>query len=111
MIEPGKEGTEAIPARKEDEHEIDVVGLTDKEKTSMDFTEPSPPEEWYETIELMRGHPPDEINREQIDLTKEQQPTPARDKDNKRKKEEVTTNTSEQALCELDNLVRKNMRR
>ena len=73
----------------------------------MEFTEPSPLEEWYETIELMHGLPSDKIYREQIDLTKEQQPTPASDKVNKRKKEEVTTNTSEQALCELDDLVRK----
>ena len=53
VIQPGKEDTKVIPARKEDEHEIDVVGLTYEEKTSMEFTEPSPPEEWYETIELM----------------------------------------------------------
>ena len=104
MVEPRKEGTEAIPARKEDEHEIDVVGLTDDEKTSMEFREPSPPEEWYEIIQLMHGLPSDEINREQIDLTKEQQPTPTRDKVNKRNKEEVTANTSEQALCELNDL-------
>ena len=55
----------------------------------------------------MHGLPSDEINREQIDFTKEQQPTQARDKVNKRKKEEVTTNTSEQAICELDDQVRK----
>ena len=74
--------------------EIDVVGLTDDEKTNVKFTEPSPPEEWYETIELMYGLPKDEINREEIDLT-EQQPAPPRGKMNKRKKEEVTSNNKE----------------
>ena len=62
------------------------MGITDEEK-SMEFTEPSQPEEWYETIELMHGLPSNEINREQIDLTKEQQPAQERDKVTKRKKE------------------------
>ena len=65
--------------------------MTDEEK-SMEYTEPSQPEEWYETVEVIHGPPShnlpaDEINREQIDLTKEQEPAQERDKVIKRTKE------------------------
>ena len=76
VVQPGKEGTKIIPTRKEEEPEIDVVGMTDEEK-SMEYTEPSQTQEWYETVELLHGPPPhnlptDEIEKEEINLTKDE---------------------------------------
>ena len=99
VVQPGKEGTEIIPTRKEDEPEIDVVGITDEEK-SMEYTEPSQPEEWYETVELMHSPPShnlpaDEIDKEEIDLTKEQEPAQERDNVTKRTKEMASNNAAQ----------------
>ena len=56
VVEPGTEGTEIIPTRKEEEPEIDVVGMPDEEK-SLEYVEPSQTQEWYETVELLHVHP------------------------------------------------------
>ena len=74
VIEPGTEGTAIIPTRKEEEPEIDVVGTPHEEK-NLEYVEPSQTQEWYETVELLHGPPAhnlpaDEIEKEEIDLTK-----------------------------------------
>ena len=94
VIEPGTEGTEVIPMRKEisnqlqndEEVEIDVVG-TPREEKAEEYVEPSMPENFYHSVELLHGNPPckdtpplssdcspaDEIEKEkieEIDLTK-----------------------------------------
>ena len=102
VVQPGKEGTEIIPTRKEEEPEIDVVGMTDEEK-SMEYTEPSQTKKWYENVELLHGPPlhnlpTDEIEKEEIDLTKEQE----RDKITKRTKEMAANDAAQQTLSELD---------
>ena len=72
VIEPGTEGTEIIPMRKEisdqlhndEEVEIDVVGTHREEKTE-EYVEPSMPENFYHNVELLHGSPPsrDELLR------------------------------------------------
>ena len=69
VVEPGKENIGESTVQKKDDEEIDVVGLTDDAKTNGEFTEPSLPEEYYQTIELMHGVSKDEIEKEEIDLT------------------------------------------
>merc|ERR1712020_670299 len=65
VIEPGTEGTEVIPMRKEiskqlqndEEVEIDVVG-TPREEKAEEYVEPSMPENFYHNVELLHGNPP-----------------------------------------------------
>ena len=60
VVGPGKENIEDSTGQKKDDEEIDVVRLTDDAKTNGEFTEPSLPEEYYQTIDLMHGVPKDE---------------------------------------------------
>ena len=83
------------------------MGMNDEEK-STEYTEPSQTQEWYETVELLHGPPPhnlpaDEIEKEEIDLTKEQE----RDKITKRTKEMAANDAAQQTLSELGSMVRE----
>merc|ERR1711867_276523 len=65
IIEPGTQGTEVLPMRKEnsnqlendEEAEIDVVG-TPREEKAEEYIEPSMPENFYHNVELLHGSPP-----------------------------------------------------
>ena len=92
-----------IPTRKEEEPEIDVVGTPHEEK-NLEFVEPSQTQEWYETVELLHGPPAhnlpaDEIEKEEIDLTKNGE----KDRPTKR----TNSVRAQQTLSELDGLVRE----
>ena len=81
-----------------------MVGTPREEKT-LEYVEPSQTQEWYETVELLHGGPPthnvpaDEIEKEQIDLTKNEE----KDRPTKR----TNSARAQETLSELDGLVRE----
>ena len=115
VIEPGTEGTVIIPTRKEnnneqetdEEPEIDVVGTPREERTE-EYVEPSLPNNWYHTVELLHSNPPsnntpaDEIEKEkieEIDLTRNE----GKERPNKR----TNTQRAQETLSELDRLIKQ----
>ena len=128
VIEPGTEGTEVIPMRKETnnqlqndaEVEIDVVS-TPRQDRAEEYIEPSMPENFYHNVELLHGNPPckdpplssdcspvDEIEKEtieEIDLTKNDE----KERPNKRKisnRAQENSHRAQEALLELDRLMK-----